>query len=100
MRNKKSVLPGSSMHSLNVPETGAFIDEQLRLAALQATGLLDTSPEDMFDHLTRAVCDALSVPIALVSLVDAERQWFKSRCGLDAQETPRSVSFCAHAIQR
>jgi len=100
MRTKKSVLSSSSLNSLHALETGSFIEEQLRLAALRATGLLDTSPEDMFDHLTRAVCDALNVPIALVSLVDAERQWFKSRCGLEAQETPRSVSFCAHAIQR
>lgn len=74
-------------------------EEKRRLDALRATHLLDTAPEEMFDCLTRAACDALGVPIALVSLVDEERQWFKSRCGLDATETHRSSSFCAHVIQ-
>ena len=74
-------------------------DEPARLAALHATRLLDTAPEDTFDHLTRMACDALAVPMALVSLVDQERQWFKSRQGLDVTQTPRSSSFCAHAIQ-
>lgn len=83
-----AVAPGSSRS-----------DEPARLAALRATRLLDTAPEDTFDGLTRIAADALRVPIALVSLVDAERQWFKSRCGLDAAETPRSASFCAHAIR-
>jgi diguanylate cyclase (GGDEF)-like protein len=77
---------------------GAF-DEQQRIEALRATRLLDTAPEDMFDHVTRIACDALAVPMALVSLVDQERQWFKSRCGLTIAETPRSSSFCAHAIK-
>jgi len=72
--------------------------ERRRLSALHATRLLDTGPEEMFDCLTRTACDALSMPMALVSLVDKERQWFKSRCGLDVAETPRSSSFCAHAI--
>ena len=77
----------------------AAFDEQGRLAALRATRLLDTAPEDMFDHITRVACDALAVPMALISLVDQERQWFKSRCGLGVEETPRSSSFCAHAIR-
>ena len=70
-----------------------------RMAALRATRLLDTAPEETFDRLVRIAVDALGVPIALVSLVDEERQWFKARCGLDAPETPRSASFCAHAIR-
>jgi diguanylate cyclase (GGDEF)-like protein len=73
-------------------------NEQRRVAALRATGLLDTPPEERFDRVTRLACRLLGVPIALVSLVDTDRQWFKSRAGLDDQETPRDVSFCGHAI--
>ena len=60
--------------------------------------VLDTAPEDTFDAIVRSVAAALNVPIALVSLVDEVRQWFKARVGLDASETPRGVAFCAHAI--
>lgn len=72
--------------------------EDARLAALQATRLLDTQPEEMFDRLTRLARIVLKVPTAVVSLVDADRQWFKSRCGLGMEETPRDISFCTHAI--
>jgi signal transduction histidine kinase len=74
--------------------------EQERLAALRSYDVLDTSPEPAFDELTllaRALCD---VPIALVSLVDENRQWFKSCFGLETHETPRALAFCAHTIQR
>lgn len=74
------------------------IDEAARLEALQASGLLDSAPEERFDRLTRLARQCLDVPIALVSLVDEYRQWFKSRQGLEACETPREVSFCGHAI--
>ena len=73
-------------------------DEAERLALLHALDLLDTPAEPAFDRITRLLARTLDVPIALVSLVDAERQWFKSRVGLDACETPRESSFCAHAI--
>jgi PAS domain S-box-containing protein len=73
-------------------------DEAKRLLALQQLAILDTSPEERFDRLTRIAQHILDVPIALVSLVDADRQWFKSRQGLDAQQTPREISFCGHAI--
>ncbi|MCK9381351.1 MAG: GAF domain-containing sensor histidine kinase [Sulfuritalea sp.] len=73
-------------------------DEQERLAALQELRILDTPAEERFDRITRTARDLFRVPIALISLVDARRQWFKSRTGLDASETPRSVSFCGHAI--
>jgi diguanylate cyclase (GGDEF)-like protein len=92
------VFSSSSCTTLPVARTGAS-DEPARLAALRATRLLDTPPEEIFDHVTRMACDALMVPMALISLVDQERQWFKSRQGLDVDETPRSSSFCAHAIQ-
>jgi diguanylate cyclase (GGDEF)-like protein/PAS domain S-box-containing protein len=73
--------------------------EYQRICALEALALLDTPQEERFDRLTRLASLALSVPIALVSLVAAERQWFKSRVGLDATETPRSVAFCSHAVE-
>ncbi len=73
-------------------------DEPARLAALYATGLLDTAPEERFDRITRLAARLFDVPIALISLVDAKRQWFKSRQGLPVSETPRDISFCGHAI--
>ncbi len=65
---------------------------------LDALHLLDTPPEPVFDRVTRLASRLLDVPMALFSLVDADRQWFKSRVGLDTQETPREDAFCAHAI--
>ncbi|MEZ4267012.1 MAG: sensor domain-containing diguanylate cyclase [Myxococcota bacterium] len=73
-------------------------NEAARLRALTAACLLDTAPEERFDRYTRLARRLFDVPIALVSLVDASRQWFKSRDGLDATETPREISFCGHAI--
>lgn len=73
-------------------------DETERLALLLALEVLDTPAEPAFDRITRLVTRTLHVPIALVSLVDAKRQWFKSRVGLNAIETPREIAFCAHAI--
>lgn len=73
-------------------------DEPARLDALRALNILDTSPEERFDRLTRLAKRLFDVPIALVSLVDVDRQWFKSCVGLDASETPRDISFCGHAI--
>ncbi len=73
-------------------------DEASRLEALRRLNILDTLPEERFDRLTRLVKKLFGVPIALVSLVDRDRQWFKSRQGLDAPETSREISFCGHAI--
>jgi len=73
-------------------------DETLRLQSLHALKVLDTEPEERFDRFTRLACKIFDVPIALVSLIDRERQWFKSRYGIDVTETPREVSFCGHAI--
>ncbi len=73
-------------------------NEQSRLEALWALRVLDTPEEERFDRLTRLAQRLFDVPIVLVSLVDEHRQWFKSRAGFDATETPRDVSFCGHAI--
>jgi diguanylate cyclase (GGDEF)-like protein len=72
--------------------------EAARLIALRAYDVLDTLCEAAFDDLTRVAAKLTGSPIALISMVDADRQWFKSRHGLDATETPRSLAFCAHAI--
>jgi diguanylate cyclase (GGDEF)-like protein len=73
-------------------------DEVQRLAALQAMDVLFTPGEERFDRITRIASQLLGTPIALVSLVAGECQWFKSAQGLDVTETPREVSFCGHAI--
>lgn len=67
-----------------------------RLAVLKSYGILDTEAEVSFDELTRAAKEMFNVPIAVISLVDLRRQWFKSIHGLEATETPRCVSFCTH----
>lgn len=73
-------------------------NESDRLCALRELQVLDSPPEERFDRITRIASQLFDVPIAVVSLVDEERQWFKSRVGLDAVETPRGISFCGHAI--
>jgi anti-anti-sigma regulatory factor len=73
-------------------------NEAARLEALRSYSVLDTAPEADFDDLTALAAHICGTPIALVSLVDSNRQWFKSRHGLDAHETNRDVSFCAHTI--
>lgn len=77
---------------------GTPSNEVDRLAELDRLGILDTPPEERFDRYTRLIKRLLDVPIALVSLVDEHRQWFKSHDGLEARETPREISFCGHAI--
>ena len=73
-------------------------NESQRLKTLRDLRLLDTPPEERFDRVTRLAKQVFSTNIALVSIVDADRQWFKSRQGLDAEETHRDISFCGHAI--
>lgn len=73
-------------------------DEDLRLKSLRALDILDTIPEERYDRLTRLAKRLFDVPIVLVSVVDADRQWFKSSVGLDAKEGRRETSFCGHAI--
>lgn len=81
------------MKKPDIPE-----DESSRLEELRSLKILDTPPEERFDRLTRMAKRMFSVPIAVVSLVDENRQWFKSCIGLSVSETPRDISFCGHAI--
>jgi PAS domain S-box-containing protein len=74
--------------------------EAARLEALRTYDILDTAPEQAFDDLTALASRVLGCPISLITFVDRDRQWFKSRVGLAIPETPREISFCAHAIAR
>jgi GAF domain-containing protein len=74
--------------------------ERERLATLNSYGVLDTPNEPEFDAIVTEAKKALATPIALISLIDHHRQWFKARVGLDVAETPRCISFCTHAIDR
>ena len=74
------------------------LDETTRLMSLHALRILDSAPEERFDRITRMAHRLFEVDICLISLVDADRQWFKSKQGLDACETSRGISFCGHAI--
>ena len=73
-------------------------NEASRLDVLEKYGILDTKPEPAFDQLTDLVGETFGAPTVLISILDGERQWFKSKVGLEVDETPRDVAFCAHAI--
>lgn len=69
-----------------------------RVGILRSLGILDTPPEPDYDDLTQLAAQICNVPLALITLIDADRQWFKSKIGMEGTETPREVSFCAHVI--
>lgn len=75
------------------------LDEPGRLRALLRYAILDTGPEEPFDKILRLVAMSIGVPMCAVSFIDDNRQWFKAKKGLDLLETPRTQSFCTHAIQ-
>ena len=81
-----------------MPAAAIPVDEAHRLAALQGYAILDTLPETEYDDLTLLASQICEAPISLVSFVDSDRQWFKSHLGTDIEESPREISFCAHAI--
>lgn len=90
------------MSDSNAPDTEESDElklEEARLKALKSYDLLDTEPEQAFDDITQIAAELCDVPIALISLVDETRQWFKSRVGLEVEETPRDIAFCNEAIK-
>jgi anti-sigma regulatory factor (Ser/Thr protein kinase) len=76
------------------------VEETARLLALRRYRILDTEPEKAFDDLALLASEICGTPMAMISLVDADRQWFKARVGVSARETSRSIAFCAHAIKQ
>ena len=73
-------------------------NESERLAVLRRYAVLDTAPEPAFDELTRLAAQICAAPIALITLIDGTRQWFKARMGIEVTEVARDVSFCSHTI--
>ncbi len=82
-----------------MPDSKPPSKEAARLAELQRLCVLDTLEEQAYDDITRMAADICGTPMAVISLIDDKRQWFKSRVGLQVSETPRELAFCAHAIQ-
>jgi hypothetical protein len=83
------------LHNAPVPA-----NETYRQSVLKRLNILDTPPEEQFDRLTKLAAQHFKASIALISLVDKDRQWFMSRCGLDVAQTDRDIAFCAHAIMQ
>jgi PAS domain S-box-containing protein len=93
-----AVAPRRATKGARVKPSPVPVDEAARLDVLRRCEVLDTEPEAAFDDIARLAAHICGTPVALVSLVDENRQWFKARVGIDVSETPRDDSFCAHAI--
>jgi two-component system, NtrC family, sensor kinase len=93
-------LPPAGNWTEAVMDATAPSQESARVAALDRYAILDTEPEQTFDDLVILAAYICKTPIAMLSLVDEHRQWFKSRVGVQIRETPKETSFCAHAIQQ
>jgi len=74
-------------------------EEAERLQELRGYGVLDSPNEAEFDAIVRQAASLMDTPIAMISLIDEDRQWFKAKVGVDASQTPRTISFCTHAIR-
>lgn len=81
---------------MNIPSSD---EEDKRLAALESYAVLDSLPEQEYEDITRLAAQICQTPVALITLVDQARQWFKSNRGLSFRQTPREQSFCAHNLQ-
>jgi len=96
MRRERADMPGRSI--MGAPIMSA--NDAARVAALQRYAILDSEPEQAFDDLTLLASYVCKTPIALISLIDENRQWFKSKVGISATETSRDIAFCSAAIQQ
>lgn len=93
-----TTMPGEDYHPRVGPSYPVATNESHRLRAVAASGLIDTAPERVFDRLTWLASQIAATPMALMSLLTARRQWFKSRVGIQVCETPRDWAFCSYAI--
>jgi len=100
-RRKRRLYDGDRLTSSSNPMSTALSDlETTRVQVLRSYEILDTEPEQEFDDLTLLASHICQAPVALISLIDEKRQWFKSKVGTSVSETPRDIAFCAHAILR
>ncbi|MBB4708389.1 hypothetical protein FHY34_002250 [Xanthomonas arboricola] len=91
-------LPADHAMTVLLPPVPIPADDALRVEAVRRLGVLDTEPEAEFDDIAWLAAHITGAPMALVSLLDADRQWFKARCGTDLEGTPRAMSFCSYTV--